>query len=158
MPKKMRADPVQIRSTPASLSEIPRHWSLTAVANKATPPMANVPSRTGKIQTIRTEGCFTALGRYKSRTKRANILARPIADHRMHLLATRLNAAARWATPTKYVRNRRGGIHLGTNAEKPAAAVKCSPAKAASDAAIKTGPSTVSESRPLDATESRSRR
>ena len=89
------ATAVQILITAAKLFELFGHRYLTSVANKAKPPIANVPSRNGKIQTMRIDGWRIALGKYSSRTKSANMMARKIDDQRTHRLATRLNAAAK---------------------------------------------------------------
>ncbi len=67
--------------------------------------------------------------------------ARLIDDQRTYRLATKLSAAARCATPTKYAMNNRPGIHFGTSCDSAGSSAKCSPANAAIDAATNTGPS-----------------
>ena len=76
----------------------------------------------------------------------------------MYRLATKLNAAARCATPTKYVMKRRAGSHFGTNVTKVVASVKCSPANVARDAATSTGPSATNLTRAGADSDRRSRR
>src|SRR5262245_46277486 len=85
-----------------------------------------------------------------SNTNSANINARQIDDKRTYRLATKLTAAARCATPTKYAMNSGSGMNFGTIRARLAAAVTCSPANAASAAATNTGPSAFSRSIPGD--------
>src|SRR5689334_16506730 len=119
--------PVQTLATAARVLARVGQRSRTAVLNSAKAPIEKVVSRTATIQAMRAPGRATTPGSHSSRTMSANRRATKIADQRMYRLATKLNAAARCATPTKYVMKRRAGSHFGTNVTKVVASVKCSP-------------------------------
>ena len=126
----------------ASVCEACGERLLISVASNANAPIANVAWRAARAQLSGAAGRAIAAGRSINSTNNPNMTARPIDDHRMYRRATKLTAAARWATPTKYAMNTRAGSHFGTSTARLVAAVKCSPANAASAAATKAGPST----------------
>src|SRR5271167_1267479 len=81
-------------------------------------------------------------------TNRKNIDPSMVEDKRTHFRAVRLVAAASNAHPTKSGQNQRAGIQGGTISWTNCGPLKCSGAKQASEAAMKTGAKEMSFSQP----------